>query len=57
MGDRVGLSIGCKVYGKIAIGNHVKVAPNSVVCKDVSDNCVVSRVPAKTIRQDGKKIE
>lgn len=57
MGDHVGLSIGCKVYGKITIGNHVKVAPNSVVCKDVPDNCVVSGVPAKIIRQDGKKIE
>lgn len=56
MGDYVGLSTGCKVIGNVHIGNHVTVAPNSVVIKDVPDNCVVSGVPAKIIKQDGKKV-
>lgn len=56
MGDYVGLTTGCKVIGGVHIGNHVTVAPNSVVIKDVPDNCVVSGVPAKIIKQDGKKV-
>lgn len=32
--------------------NHI----NLVVIKDVPDNCVVSGVPAKIIKQDGKKV-
>ena len=55
IGDYVGLTMGCKVYGGIKIGNHVTVAPNSVVIKDVPDNCVVSGIPARIIKKDGKK--
>lgn len=55
MGDHVGLTTGCKVIGGVHIGNNVIVAPNSVVIKDVPDNCVVSGVPAKIIKKDGKK--
>ena len=56
IGDHVALTMGCKVYGGIRIGNNVTVAPNSVVIKDVPDNCVVSGVPAKIIKLDGKKV-
>lgn len=56
IGDHVGLTVGCKVIGKVHIGNNVMVAPNSVVVKDVPDNCVVSGVPAKIIKKDGIKI-
>ena len=55
IGDYVRLTTGCKVIGGIHIGNHVTVAPNSVVIKDVPDNCVVSGVPVKIIKKDGKK--
>lgn len=57
IGDNVKLTIGCKVYGAITIGNNVIVAPNSVVIKDVPDKCVVSGVPAKIIIKEGKKME
>lgn len=57
IGDHVGLTVGCKVIGKVRIGDNCTVAPNSVVIKDVPDNCVVSGVPAKIIKKDGKKIE
>lgn len=56
IGDHVGLTMGCKVYGGIKIGNNVIVAPNSVVIKDVPDNCVVSGIPAKIIKQNGIKV-
>lgn len=51
MGDHVGLTTGCKVIGGVHIGNNVTVAPNSVVIKDVPDNCVVSGVPAQIIKR------
>lgn len=50
IGNFVILSIGCKVYGKITIGDHVIIAPNSVVFKDVPSNVAVSGVPAKIIK-------
>lgn len=56
IGDNVGFSMGSKAYGNVHIGNNVIVAPNTVVIKDVPDNCVVSGVPAKIIKLDGKKV-
>lgn len=51
IGDHVLLLTGCKVYGKITIGNNVTVAPNAVVNRDVQEGCVVGGVPAKIIKQ------
>ena len=50
IGDNVELAVGCKVIGKIRIGNNVVVAPNAVVVKDVPDNAIVGGVPAKIIK-------
>ncbi len=56
IGDNVYFGPGSKAFGNIKIGNNVIVAPNSVVVKDVPDNCVVSGVPARIIKRDGIKI-
>jgi len=56
IGNNVYFAPGAKAFGKIIIGNNVIVAPNSVVVKDVPDNCVVSGVPAKIIKLNGKVI-
>jgi len=56
IGDNVYFGPGAKVFGKVRIGNNVVIAPNSVVIKDVPDNCVVSGVPAKIIKQNGVKV-
>jgi serine O-acetyltransferase len=56
VGDDVYFAPDAKVFGNIKIGNSVVVAPNSVVVKDIPDNCVVSGVPAKIIKMDGEKI-
>ena len=39
--DNVSVGAGAKVLGNIVIGNNVKVGANSVVLKDVPDNCTV----------------
>jgi serine O-acetyltransferase len=49
IGDNVTITCGAKVLGDIRIGNNVIVGANAVVIHDVSDNCVVGGVPAKTI--------
>ena len=51
VGDNVDLCVGCKVIGDVNIGNHVVVAPNAVVVKDVPDYSIVAGVPAKVIKQ------
>ena len=56
VGDYVYFAPGAKVFGNIKIGDHVIVAPNSVVVKDIPDNCVVSGVPAKIIKMNGEKV-
>lgn len=50
IGDHVTITCGAKVLGPIHIGNHVIVGANSVVIRDVPDNCVVGGVPAKILK-------
>lgn len=50
IGNHVGLGLGCKVYGKITIGDNVTILPNAVVTKDVPSNAIVGGVPAKVIK-------
>lgn len=51
IGDNVELTVGCKVIGKVNIGDNVIVCPNSVVIKDVPDYSIVSGVPAIIIKR------
>lgn len=41
IGDNVYVGAGAKIIGGITIGNNVKIGANSVVTKDVPDNCTV----------------
>lgn len=50
IGNNVELTIGCKIIGRITIGDHSIVAPNSVVIKDVAPYSIVSGIPAVTIK-------
>lgn len=51
IGNNCYFTLGCKVIGKVHIGNNCIVCQNSVVVKDVSDNSIVSGVPSKTIKK------
>lgn len=50
IGDNVFIATGAKVLGPIVIGDNVTIGANSVVIKNVPDNCTVAGVPAKIIK-------
>ena len=54
IGDNVFIGVGAVVIGKIKIGNNVKIGANSVITKDVPDNCTVIGNPAYIIRMNGE---
>ena len=56
IGDNCYIGLGAKIFGQVTIGNNVVIGANSVVIKDIPDNCVVSGIPAKIIKQNGEKI-
>lgn len=56
IGDNCEINAGSRIFGKITIGDNVKIGPNTVVFKDVPNNAVVSGAPARLIKLNGKKI-
>lgn len=49
IGDNVIIFPGAVVAGNIRVGNHVMIAANAVVTKDVPDNSIVGGIPARVI--------
>ena len=52
IGNFVYIAAGSRIIGDVTIGNNVVIGVNSVVTKDVPDNCVVAGIPAKIIKRD-----
>lgn len=50
IGDNCYLGLGVRIFGSITIGNNVIIGANSVVTRDMPDNCIVGGVPAKIIK-------
>lgn len=57
VGDNVDFGVGTVIVGNVRIGNNVIVGANSVVTKDVPDNCVIAGSPARIIRYLDEQIE
>lgn len=57
IGNHVMISAGSKVLGPITIGDGSRVAAGAVVLKDVPPNSTVVGVPARVVRQNGKKVD
>jgi serine O-acetyltransferase len=53
LGDRVFLAAGCKVIGRVSIGDDAVIGANAVVTKDVPAKGVVVGIPAKLISLQG----
>lgn len=54
--DNVMVSCGAKVIGDVTIGSNSIVGAQTVVVKDVPENCTVVGVPAYIVRENGKRI-
>lgn len=57
IGNNVMISAGAKVLGPIKVGDNARIAAGAVVLKEVPENSTVVGVPAKVVKQNGKKIE
>ena len=57
IGNNVMISAGAKVLGPIKVGDNARIAAGAVVLKEVPANSTVVGVPAKVVRQNGKKVE
>ena len=56
IGNNVMISAGAKVLGPFKIGDNSRVAAGAVVLEEVPPNSTVVGVPAKVVRQNGKKV-
>ncbi|WP_238475436.1 serine acetyltransferase [Sphingomonas cavernae] len=55
LGDDVFLAAGCKVIGRIHLGDRSAVGANAVVTKDVPEDGVVGGIPAKLLSTNGSE--
>ena len=51
------LGSGAKVLGPFKVGDNVKIAANSVVLREVPDNCTVVGIPGHIVRVGGEKLD
>lgn len=56
VGNNVMISAGAKVLGPLNIGDNSRIAAGAVVLEDVPANSTVVGVPARIVKQDGKKV-
>ena len=45
IGDNAYIAVGARIFGKINIGNNVKIGANAVIYKDVPNNAIVTLDP------------
>ncbi len=57
IGNNVMISAGAKVLGPFKIGDNSRVAAGAVVLEEVPPNSTVVGIPARVVRQDGKKVD
>lgn len=51
IGDNVWIGEGVSILGGVTIGNGCIIGANSVVTRDVPDNCIVAGCPARVLRR------
>ena len=49
MGDNVDFGVGSVIVGDVTIGSNVTVGANSVITRNMPDNCIVAGAPARVI--------
>ncbi len=57
LGNNVLVGAGAKVLGPFTIADNSKIAANAVVLKEVPENSTAVGIPARVVRQHGKKVD
>ena len=57
IGNNVLVGAGAKVLGPIVIEDNSKVAANAVVLKNIEQNSTAVGIPAKVVRQGGRRVD
>ena len=57
IGSGVMIGSGAKVLGPIKVGENTKIAAGSVVLRDIPPNCTAVGVPARVIKQGGRRVD
>ena len=47
---------GAKILGPVEIGDNAKIAAGAVVLQEIPENSTAVGIPAKVVRQSGKKV-
>ena len=55
LGNNVMVGCGAKVLGPFKVGDNSKIAANAVVLESVPPNCTAVGVPAKVVKQNGRR--
>lgn len=56
LGNNVMVGCGAKVLGPFTVGDNAKIAANAVVLESVPPNSTAVGVPARIVRQDGRRV-
>jgi serine O-acetyltransferase len=56
LGDNVMVGAGAKVLGPFTIGDNSKIAAGAVVLKEIPDYATAVGVPARVVRQQGRRV-
>ena len=56
LGNNVMVGAGAKVLGPVVLKDNTKIAAGAVVLRDIPENSTAVGIPAKVVRQSGKKI-
>ena len=57
LGNNVMVGSGAKILGPFKVGDNAKIAANAVVLEEVPPNSTAVGVPAKIVKQDGKRTQ
>lgn len=56
LGDHVMVGAGAKILGPVNVGDNTNVAAGAVVLDDIPENSTAVGVPARVVRQNGKRV-
>ncbi len=57
IGNNVMIAAGAKVLGPFKVGDNSRIAAGAVVLKEVPPNSTAAGIPARIVKQNGKRIE